>query len=236
MMMRVDVTTLHRELYAESEAAAILRVPASTLHWWLEGGVRGGRQYLPVIRPEPTGSRTVTWAEFIEAGLLRQYRRQLGVKLGELRRFIDLLRQRTGAPYPLAHFLPQVGVDRRLILALQTESQLPGELWLVVATTDQLLWTPAAEAFIQRVDWEHGLPFAWRPHDDLNSPVRCSPVIRFGRPAIKGISTTAIAEHLDAGEDELDVAQQYGLDVDDVRWAQAFELSRRSTPAEPVAA
>jgi len=33
------------------------------------------KTYKPVIRTEPTGSNRVTWAEFVEAGLLRQYRR-----------------------------------------------------------------------------------------------------------------------------------------------------------------
>ena len=33
--------------------------------------------YTPVIRSEPAGDRSLTWAEFVEAGLLRQYRRDL---------------------------------------------------------------------------------------------------------------------------------------------------------------
>ncbi len=69
---RVSVTILDREMYTEAAAARLLRVAPSTLHWWLEG--RPPR-YRPVIRVEPTGSRNVTWAEFVEAGLLRSYRR-----------------------------------------------------------------------------------------------------------------------------------------------------------------
>ena len=229
----MDVTVLEREIYSDTEAAAILRVPVSTLRWWLDGGIRAGREYQPVIRPAPTGRRTVTWAEFIEAGLLRQYRRDLGVKLSELRQFIDLLRERTGLPYPLAHFLPAVGEGAKLILELQTEAGLPGDLWLV-ARTDQLIWTPVAQDFMRRVDWDHERPRAWRPHNDEGSPVRCSPVHRFGRPAIKGISTDAIVEHLAAGEDEEDVASQFDLNVSDVRWAQAFELSSKQQ-SEPDA-
>jgi hypothetical protein len=59
-------TILDREVYSETAAARLLRVAPSTPHWWLE--VRPP-EYRPVIRPEPTNSRAVTWAEFVEAGL-----------------------------------------------------------------------------------------------------------------------------------------------------------------------
>ena len=36
---------------------------------------------------------------------------------------------------------------------------------------------------------------SWRPHDDPHSPVRMAPDVRFGKPAIKGISTEALWEH-----------------------------------------
>jgi hypothetical protein len=79
----VSVNVLDREMYSETEAARLLRVAKSTLHYWLEGGVRRGRRYSPVIRVEPRESRIVTWAEFIEAGLLRQYRRDHGVPMAD---------------------------------------------------------------------------------------------------------------------------------------------------------
>ena len=47
---------LDRELYSEVEAAQLLRLAPSTLHWWLEGGERRGRAYRPVLRVEPTGA------------------------------------------------------------------------------------------------------------------------------------------------------------------------------------
>lgn len=62
------LSVLEREMYSEAEAARLLGVAQSTLHYWLEGGERRGKTYPPVIRPEPHGHRTpVTWAEFVEA-------------------------------------------------------------------------------------------------------------------------------------------------------------------------
>jgi len=63
-----------------------------------------------VIRVEPTGSRHVTWAEFVEASLLRTYRREHDVPLKELRDFIDWLRDEYRVPYLLT--------DRRPMSAL----------------------------------------------------------------------------------------------------------------------
>ncbi len=63
----MSISVLDRELYDIPLAASVLRVPASTLAWWLEGGKRNGRLYDPVIRPAPTGSKAVTWGEFVEA-------------------------------------------------------------------------------------------------------------------------------------------------------------------------
>ena len=77
----VDVKTLNRPVYSLADAAEILRMSPGTLAWWLDGGERGRRVYPPVIRVEPTGERSLTWGEFVEAGLLRQYRRELGVRL-----------------------------------------------------------------------------------------------------------------------------------------------------------
>lgn len=227
----VDVTILGTEIYSEADAAEILRVPQATLHWWLEGGKRRNTVYPPVIRPEPTGKRVLSWAEFVEAGLLRQYRRDLDVKLPEIRTFIAKLRDTEGVPYPLAHYRPWVGEGRRLLLELQQQSELPGELWLVAPASDQVLLTEPAASFLRRVEWDADLPVAWRPHDDEASPVRCRPTLRFGRPSIGGISTEVIVEHLDGGEDEEEVAEQFSLSIDDVRWARSYELSRRTPTA-----
>jgi uncharacterized protein (DUF433 family) len=179
-------------------------------------------------RTEPTSGRSVTWAEFIEAGLLREYRRTHGVALSELRIVIDRLRDEYGTPYPLAHHRPFVGPGRELLLEVQRDARLDPDLCLVAVANDQLLLTPVAEAFVQRVEWAEDIAVSWRPHDDPQSPVRMAPDVRFGRPAIKGISTEALWEHVESGEDLADVAEAFDLDIDDVRWALAYETSARA--------
>jgi uncharacterized protein (DUF433 family) len=231
MRHMAEVVVLDREMFAVREAANLLRVPESTLRWWLEGGVRRGKAYPPVIRPEPTGSGTVTWGEFVEGGLLRQYRRVHDVKLSALRQFIDRAREEFGVPYPLAHERPFVGVGRQLVRRIQDDVALDAELCLVAEANDQLLLTPAADAFVSRVVWNEDLAVGWRPHDDPASPVRMEPLRRFGRPSIHGISTAVLWEQLEAGADFDEVAEDFDLTADDVRWAHAYETSVRSSAA-----
>jgi uncharacterized protein (DUF433 family) len=227
-----DVAVLDREMFSVGEAAKLLRVPDPTLRWWLDGKrTPGGKSYRPVIRPEPTGSPSVTWGEFVEAGLLRQYRRVHGVKLAELREFIDAAREQFGVPYPLAHQRPFVGPGKQLVQEIQTSVGLDAELCLVAVANDQLVLTAAADLFVTRVEWDQDLAVGWRPHDDPNSPVRMEPDMRFGRPAIKGISTEVLWEQLESGADVDEVAADFQLTEDDVRWANAYETSARSTAA-----
>lgn len=225
--MKVDV--LEREMFSEAEAARLLRVPQNTLHYWLEGGRQRGKTYKPIVRIEPQGGRTsVTWAEFIEAGLLRQYRRIHRIPMAQLRMFVDKLREEFGVPYPLAHHRPFVGRDRQLVLRAQEAAGLDGDYWLVAVASGQLILTYPAEAFLERVTWDRDIPTAWRPHDDERSPVRMNPELRFGRPAIKGISTEVLWEHAESGEDIDETAAAFDLEPDDIRWALAYETSLRA--------
>lgn len=227
----MSVEVLDRPIYAAAAAADLLRVPVRTLNRWLDGDTYRDRFYAPVIRVEPTGSNELTWSEFVEAGLLAQYRRHLRVRLSEIRKVVSALRETYGDPYPLASFQPWEGPNRRLLVDLQRRLDLSEDLWLVAPATGQPLLLPPANAFLRRVDWDGGEAVAWRPHDDAASPVRCRPGFRGGRPSISGVSTAAVFEHIDGGEPFEDVAQDFDLTVHDVHWAFAYEASCRAPAA-----
>lgn len=215
-------------MFSEAEAARLLKLPQSTLNYWLEGGIRRGKTYRPIIRIEPRGDRApVTWAEFVEAGLLRTYRRTYNVPMAELRSFIDKLRAKYNIPYPLADRRPFVA-DLALVHELQDEVGLSPEFCLVAEVRGQYLLTPPSDEFLHRVTWSDNEPIAWRPHDDPLSPVRMEPDRRFGKPSVGGISTETIWEHADGGEGEGEIAETFGLTLVEVRWALAYELPLRS--------
>ena len=230
-MRVVTIRTLDRQMYAEAEAARLLQLAPSTLHYWLEGGERRGKRYLPVIREEGTGSKIVTWGEFVEAGLLRQYRRVHRIPMLELRMVIERLRQDLGVPYPLAHARPFVGPGRKLLLKIQEDVGLPGDFWLVTIAGGMPMLLPASEAFFERVEWEDDLATGWHPADDRKSPVRMRPDERFGLPAVGGVKTEIVWEHIEADETFDEVAEELELSVEEVRWALAYETSLRAREA-----
>ena len=224
----MGVSVLDREMFTEAAAARLLSVPQTTLNYWLEGGTHRGRQYKPVIREQPRGGRApVTWAEFVEAGLLREYRRTHRVPMAELRAFIDQMRQKLGVPYPLADRRPYVS-GKDLLSEAQDVAGLDADLCLVAVVRGQYVLTPAADSFYKRVTWEGDLAAAWRPHDDPQSPVLMRPGTRFGLPAVKGIKTEILWEHERAGETVSEIAEEFDLTEDDVRWALAYETSART--------
>jgi uncharacterized protein (DUF433 family) len=223
----VSLTILDREVFSEAEAARLLHVPQGTLHYWLEGGVRKGKQYRPVLRVEPRGTRTLNWGEFVEATLLRQYRRDHEVPMAEIRDFVDSLREGMGVPYPLAHHRPFV-YSKELLSAAQDAAGLDPEYCLIATVREQFVLTSAARAYIERVDWQGDEPVAWRPHEDERSPIRVAPNRRFGRPSVGGISTEVVWEHSEAGESPDEIADAFDLEVADVKWALAYEIPNRA--------
>lgn len=87
---------------------------------------------------EPTNSRSVTWAEFVEAGLLRSYRKHR-VPMAELRTFAYCAR-RWAFPTQLAHHRPFVS-GRNLVLKAQEAAGLEADFCLVAVASGQLVLT-----------------------------------------------------------------------------------------------
>jgi uncharacterized protein (DUF433 family) len=225
---------LDREVYDERLAADVLGVAQPTLHYWLEGGNQRGKAHEPVLRAAPTGSKVVTWGEFVEARYLREYRRTLGASLSNIRAFIQHLRRELDVSYPLARARPWVGPGRHLFIVAQNEAGLPSDLWAAIEPviephTGVAMLLPPAEAFLERVEFDDdqtGIVVRLRP-DGQESPVVIDPDVRFGSPAVHGIPTDAIDEQVRAGDSIESIVQDFSLELDDVIAALRYESLRR---------
>jgi uncharacterized protein (DUF433 family) len=217
------VTVLDRPLYSCAEAARLLQVPTQTLKRWLDGATREGVVYPPVIRIDPGDRDAVTWGEFVEAGLLREYRNKR-FPLQKMRPFIAEARERFGVPYPLAHFKPMID-NQRLVYELQKETGLDPELYLVNSEDGQMLWAPPVNAFLERVEFDPAGVISSLHPLGLKSPVAIDPAISFGVPQIRGVRTELVAESVAAGESEDEAARSWGLGAADVRAALSWERS-----------
>lgn len=231
MIALVPATVLDRPLYDEALAAEVFGLPRATLHYWLEGDERHGKTYAPILRPTATGSRTVTWGEFVEARYLREYRRTLGAKMQQLRAFIEYLRDELEVPYPLAHARPWVGPGRRLFILAQQETGLNANLWACVEPqSGVMLLLPPAESFLERVEFDHmedGSVVRLRPSGP-SSALIIDPEVRFGSPMVQGIPTETIAEQVSTGESVESVAKDFDLDLVTVLDALHYEQVIRS--------
>ena len=231
-----DVSTLDRALYAVPLAARYLRVPPTTLQYWLEGGIRDGKSYDPVVRAHPTGSRDLTWGEFVECWYVRQYRRTHEVPMAEVRRLINRLRSELGLKYPLAHRKAYVAAGKKLAQRVQIESEISPKAWMVVAEPDgQLGLSTIAAQFLAEVDFgkaDDGAAVSIHPDGD-RSPVCIQPDVAFGAPQIRGIRTENLAELADAGEDMETIAADFGLERADLQAALSYEW--RKPPDAAVA-
>ena len=144
-----------------------------------------GVAYQAVIRVNDRDSSDVTWAEFVEAGYLREYRIKGTVSLQRLRKFIDLARESWGVPYPLAHFKPLVGERRDLLIRLkelQDEAQLDDDLQLVRLVdpeTGQLAFSAAFMEFLSKVQFSDGVATSMHPLG-ASVPVVIHPDVAFG--------------------------------------------------------
>jgi uncharacterized protein (DUF433 family) len=219
----LGLAVLDRPLYSYAEAARLLTLPTQTLKRWLEGATVQGVEYPPVIRAEPTGSDSVTWGEFVEAGFLRGYR-QKRVPLQKMRPFIQKWRERTGVPYPLAHFKPLIN-RQELVYELQQETLLDPELYLVHVDGGQMLLAEVVKDFLQRVEFDPAGAVSRLYPEGLGTPVAIDPEVSFGVPQIRGVRTELVAESVAAGESREQAALNWGLGIKDVEAALAWEGS-----------
>jgi uncharacterized protein (DUF433 family) len=226
----MTAAVLDQALYSIGEAARLLEIAPSKLRRWLDGAVVRGVAYPPVIRQAPAGSGEVTWGEFVEAGLLREYRAR-GVTLQHLRPFIDRMRAEFRVPYPLAHFEPMVDRPTRQLMVelkrLQDAVGLDDELSLVRSASGQLAWAEPMRAFLDKVEFDQaGIGRRLRPLG-RTEPVVIDPEVAFGIPQIRGVRTETIAEAIAAGESPSQVVAGYGLTVEEVMAALRWELRVR---------
>ena len=228
--MPADVTNLlDRRVYAFAQVDRLLRLHGGTARRWIDGYVRAGRVYPPVVREHATGEDVVTWGEFVETRLLSEYR-DAGVPLIRMRPVIEGLREELNTKYPLASARTWIRPHgRELVREIQDRVGLERRLALVVMRTGQTVpeWSSEAEEFRQSIEWttqtDDGVPSRVRPFADL-SYVLIDPLKGFGEPVVRGVRTEIIAELFRAGDSPDMIANLYELDRIAVEEAVRYEM------------
>ena len=225
--MKADPSDLRNQpAYGPAEAARYLRLPAATLRTWLIGRAypKGDAQatFQPLIKPANRQPLQLSFYNLIEAHVLRALRTEHGVALAELRRAIAYAERKLGI--------------QRLLLSQELRTHA-GEVFLDryvelinLSASGQLAMRKMFEDHLLRVEWDEWqfpvrlYPYASATARTAERAIAIDPKIAFGRPIVRraGVSTSAIADRIDAGESVAALAADYDLSVEEIELAVLY--------------
>jgi uncharacterized protein (DUF433 family) len=213
--------------YTLAEAARYLRLPAATLRSWVLGReyptTQGSGQFPPLLRPASKRPPLLSFANLIEAHVLRSLRTDHGVPVKALRN-------------ALAYAEKELGIDR-LLLRPELRAKA-GRVFLdrygalvELTASGQLAMRRFFEEHLKRIEWDASrfpirlYPFLLAEVSSHERPIVIDPSIAFGRPVVarKAITTSAIVERIDAGESIDDLAVDYDLGRSEIEQAILYE-------------
>lgn len=213
--------------YSLAEAAHYLRLSPGTLRSWVVGRpyptATGVRTFPPLLKPAQKSPAVLSFANLVEAHVLRALRTEHGVSVPDLRNALQYAEAELGIENLL--LCKDLATDAgRLFLDRY------GEL-IELSKSGQQAMRRVFQAHLRRVEWDaRELPARLYPFLSLDSvaearPIAIDPRVAFGRPIVErvGISTRAIAERLDAGEPISDIAADYDLTEAEIEQAVLYE-------------
>jgi uncharacterized protein (DUF433 family) len=204
-----------------AEAAALVRVPLSTLKRWVGGDRASGPGFLCLPRGRP---RLLAFSHLVEVFTLATIRREHGVALERVRAAIEYVERRLSVTRPLlrARFMTD-GVH----LFVEQRGRL------VSASEDgQVTMHDTITAHVARIEWdEAGVPVRLFPLVRAGGPeqprsVVIDPERGFGRPTLAGtgVRVDVVVGRYRAGENTAGLARDYGVTEEAIEDAIRCEL------------
>jgi len=80
---------------------------------------------------------------------------------------------------------------------------------------------PVLAGYLHQIDWQDRWPIEWRPKSGVVSQ---NPEVEFGLPQVRGVRTEIIRGRFEAEEPIDVIAEDFGLNSDDVQHALRYEL------------
>ena len=212
--------------YTFLAAARCLGMPQATLRYWVRGRisqtVEGQFGSEPLIgAPEGVGN-LISFNNLVEAHVLRALRTEKRIRMTAVRAAIDYAESELGiVRLLLSDELRTAGQD----IFLDRLSDL-----ITLSRSGQLAMRQMLAVYLQRVDRDDdALPHRFYPlrpaWSEDRKPIVIDPRVSFGRPTVagSGVSTAALVDRLDAGETVEVLADDYRMEVSQVRDAVFYE-------------
>ena len=212
--------------YGISEAAVYLKVPYSTLRYWL-----GLNKVAPIISPASSDPPRLSFVNLLESHALAAMTKLYNLRLPKVRRALRKVTEEIPQSHPL---VTQVFLTDRKNLFVERMDKLVN-----VSSKSAQLNLDFYRMYLERVEPDaKGLvrffPFVVEPRPSEPKIVEINPAVGFGKPVIAGtgISTAIIASRFNARESIAALAEEYGLTPQEIEEAIRWE---RALPV-PVAA
>ena len=214
-----------RPAYRLTEAARYVRLPRTTLASWVRGrdsDPRSGRAHFhPLLRPAEPKRPYLSFNNLVEAHVLRALRAEHHVSIQAVRDALAIAEKQYRVPQRLLH-------DGLLTGAGELFLKRYGEL-VQLSRSGQIAMRRVLESHLSRIDRAGNFPIRLHPFVQADvsdaKPIVIDPAVGFGRPIVArtGISTAVIAERIDAGESMGEVAEDRGMQVEEVADAVTYE-------------
>ena len=221
------MTTQNLRLYEEpaygiSEAAVYLKVPYTTLRYWLGLG-----KLPPIIQPACSDPVRLSFMNLLESHALAAMRNLYNLKLPKVRSALRKISEQVPQPHPL---VTQVFLTDRKDLFIERMERLVN-----VSAKSPQLNLDFYRMYLERVEIDpKGLfrffPFVVEPRPSEPKTIEINPMVGFGKPVIAGtaISTAIIASRFNARESVTALAEEYGCTPQQIeeaiRWERAIPL------------
>jgi uncharacterized protein (DUF433 family) len=216
--------------YSIPLAAHYIRVPVTTLRYWVLGQNyktdKGPRRAQPVITLPDPGRHLLSFFNLAEAHIFRALRKEQNIQLPHIRWAIDFVAEQLGDAHPLLQDRFKTDGVRLFVEALEKR--------LVDASGLGQMVMPELMGHLERLEFENNIvsrlyPFTRRTGTGPRT-VFIDPRYAFGRPVLAKIHvpTAVIVERYEAGESIDDLAKDYGCEGLEIEEAIRCELPAKA--------
>jgi uncharacterized protein (DUF433 family) len=214
--MSVDI--FQDPLFTPVEVSHYLKIPRSTVYYWLNASSSGNVPLVHHIAPERRGAASVPFAALIEAFVLRALRNELKFTKRQITDTVTDVRTKFGTDFALAS--KRIATDGIDIFIRHNDGEF------VRVGDHQILIRDAVGDYLRYITWSRDTEYAARlllPSFGDDARVVIDPRFAWGAPVVERnkVPVQAVLDLWAAGEPLSVVAKEYGL-----RLAEAEEICR----------
>ena len=199
--------------YQMSAAARYVGIHTNTVRAWHHSDN-------PVL-PKHEQGKALNYLELVEVAFVAFFRK-VGLPMNRIRKARQYVADNLTAEYPLAEYGFKTEGMHILMEYDRLDHDANFEKLVVASSGGQLAWSELLASEFAEFEYEYNLAMRWHPAGP-ESKIIIDPRISFGVPVVSGLPTWAIKGRFNARETPQEIADEFGIPIDDVFHALQFE-------------